>query len=85
MKIAFDAFKTYLVGLPNAIALLDSLTMKNDKFALFLEVRLTLSLKTNCFQVYLNYFLINKEITRRETIENVRFAIRAIQISSDSH
>lgn len=38
MKIAFDAFKTYLVGLPNAIKLLDNLAMKNEKFALFLEV-----------------------------------------------
>lgn len=37
LKIVFDSFKTYLLGLPNAINLLSELTSQNEQFVEFLD------------------------------------------------
>ncbi|CAF1043896.1 unnamed protein product [Brachionus calyciflorus] len=37
LKIVFDAFKVYLNGLPQAVNLLEDLTISNDKFVKFID------------------------------------------------
>jgi hypothetical protein len=75
----FDSFKTYLLGLPNAIALLGELTSSNLTFVQFIDVSSIIFIKFQLGKLGLSIKIYFLESERHLRVQDPRLVVHAVE------